>query len=114
MDLPYDARVVGAMNRVLEAELAAQSAIADCERNTHALLEQARQRRRMILERARDRIMALHLRVTRSLERQTAQILGRAREASDPPAVQGAEDARLHAALERLVERITGAAEDEI
>ncbi len=114
MDLPYDAQVVGAINRVLEAERAAQSAIADCEQNTQALLEQARQRRRMILERARDRTMVLHSRVTRSLERQTAQILGRPREVSDPPGVQGAQDARLHAALERLVERITGAAEDEI
>jgi vacuolar-type H+-ATPase subunit H len=114
MDLPYDARVAGAMNRVLEAERAAQSAIADCERKVQALLEQARQRRRTILERAHDRIMALHSRATRSLERQTAHILGRPREASHPALVQGAEDARLHAALERLVERLTGASEDEL
>ena len=113
MDLSYDAQVAGAMNRVLEAERAAQSAIADCERNTHALLEQARQRRRMILERARDRIMALHLRVTRSLERQTAQILASSREASDPALVQGADGERLHAALERVVERLTGDTPEE-
>src|SRR5271165_4158320 len=114
MDLPYDAQVAGAMNRVLDAERAAQSAIADCERKMLALLEQARQRRRTILEHAHDRIMALHSRATRSLERQTAQILARPRVAPDPALAQGAEDARLHAALEKLVERLTGAAQDEI
>jgi vacuolar-type H+-ATPase subunit H len=101
------------MNRVLEAERAAQSAIADCERKMQALLEQARQRRRTILERAHDRIMALHSRATRSLEQETAQILVR-REAPSPALVQGVEDARLYAALESLVERLTSAAPDEI
>ena len=113
MDLPYDARVAGAMNRVLEAERAAQSAIAECERKTRALLEQARERRRTILERAHDRIMVLHSRAARSLERQTARILTTSREASDPALVQGADGARLHTALERLAERLTGDTPDE-
>jgi vacuolar-type H+-ATPase subunit H len=113
MDLPYDARVAGAMNRVLEAERAAQAAIADCERRMQASLEQARQRRRNILERAHDRIMALHARAAGSLERQAAQIFATSREASDPALVRGADDSRLHAALERLAERLTGDTPDE-
>jgi hypothetical protein len=65
-DVRYDASVAGAMNRVLEAERAAQSAIADFELQMHASLEQARQRRRTILERAHERIMALHARAARA------------------------------------------------
>jgi hypothetical protein len=62
-DLPYDAQVATAMNRVLAAEQTARSAIAECEQQMQASLEHARQQRRTILERARARITALHLRL---------------------------------------------------
>jgi nucleoside-triphosphatase THEP1 len=113
MDLPYDADVASAMNRVLEAERAARAAIVDCESKMQVSLEQARQERRTILERAQKLIMALHERAARSLERQTAQILGQ----HEPPglvAAQVVDSARLQAAIDHLLERLTGSAEDEL
>ena len=110
--LRYDARVAGAMNRVLEAERAARSAITDCELKMQATLELARQQRRTILERARARIMALHARAARTLGERTAQILERHGEAPDPGAAPDANGARLKAAVESLVVRLTRPAED--
>ncbi len=103
----YDARVAGAMDRVLEAERAARSAIADCEREVQAPLEQARQQRRTILERAHDRIMALHARAARSLDERIADMLSKTHRAPGLATAQRTDDARLHAALEGLVERLT-------
>ena len=114
MDLRYDARVADAMNRVLEAEHAAQSAVADCERQMHLSLEQARQRRRTILERAHDRIMALHLRAAQTLERRTADILARHKDAASPVAAAGADRAHFKAAIEKFAERLTCRAEEEL
>jgi vacuolar-type H+-ATPase subunit H len=110
MDPSYDARVSHAMNGVLEAERNARGAISDCELKMQALLEQARQQRRNILERAQERIMTLHGRAARSLEQRTAQLVGR-RETHE--AAQAEDSARLHAAIDRLLERLTGNAEDE-
>lgn len=111
MDSSYDARVAHGMNRVLEAERSAREAVAEYELKMQALLEQARQRRRNILERAQKRIMAVHVRATRSLEQRTAELLER-REA--PGAAQAVDGGRLHAAIDRLLERLTGGGEDEI
>jgi vacuolar-type H+-ATPase subunit H len=112
-DVRYDASVAGAMNRVLEAERAAQSAIADFELQMHASLEHARQRRRTILERAHERIMALHARSVRSLEQRTAQILTEQAHAPNPVAAREADGAHLQAAIERLVERLMRLTEEE-
>jgi vacuolar-type H+-ATPase subunit H len=97
------------MNRVLEAERSARGAIGECELKMQGLLEQARQERRNILERAQKRITALHGRAARALERRTAQILGQ-REA--PGAAQVMDGARLQAAIDNLLVRLTG--EDEL
>lgn len=105
MDSSYDARVADGMNRVLEAERNARGAIANCELQNRVLLEQARQQRRNILERAQKRIMALHVRSARALERRTAQILGQ-RETQG--AAQVMDSARLMAAIDKLLERLTG------
>lgn len=112
MDMTYDARVADAMNRVLKAERTARAAIADCELKMQASLEQARQVRRTILERAQQRSVALHARAERSLERRTAQILGQ-REVPEPAAAQVVDGARLQAAIEGVMERLTGATGDE-
>lgn len=113
VDLRYDARVAGAMNRVLEAERSAQSTIADCEQQMLESLEHARQQRRSILERAHGRIMALHARAARTLEQRTTQVREQHGEAPDPVAAQGADRAHLQAAIEGLVERLTRVADED-
>lgn len=109
----YDARIADAMNRVLEAERAAQSAIVDCEQQQQVSLEHARQQRRSILDRAHARVMALHERATRGLEQRTAQILAQQKGAPQAAGEQGADSAHLKAAIERLVERLTCDAEED-
>lgn len=107
-----DERVAQAMNRVLEAERSARAAIAECEVRMQASLEQARQVRRTILERAQRRIAALHIRTERSLERRTAQPPER-HAASDPAAAPVVESAHLQAAIDAVIERLTGVARGE-
>ncbi len=106
-DLPYDAQVATAMNRVLAAEQTARSAIAECEQEMQASLEHARQQRRTILERARARITALHLRAAKALGERTAQVLGRRAEALSPLCAPGEVGEHLQAALQSLAERLT-------
>lgn len=114
VELRYDARVAGAMNRVLEAERSAQSAVADCEQRMLASLEHARQQRRTILERAHGRIMALQARVAHTLEQRTSQIREQYRGALEGAAAQSADRALLRAAIERLVERLTCVADEDV
>lgn len=111
-DLPYDAQVAAAMNRVLAAEQAARSAIAACEQQMQAALENARQQRRTILERARARITALHLRAAHALGERTAHVLER--DAGFSSAVVAPSDVGEHvqAALEGLAEALTQPADE--
>lgn len=109
MDLSYDARVANAMNRVLEAERSARAAVADCESQMQALMEQARQQRRNILERAQKRVLALHARSAQSVARRAERILGPGETAS---VGQPVDRARLRAAIERLLERLTAAGDE--
>jgi len=113
MDMTSDARIAEAMNRVLEAERAAGIAIAECERKMQALHEQARQTHRTILERAQQRIVALHARAEHRLERRAAQILS-SREAPAARGGQAVDEAWLQAAIEVVMERITGAGRDQL
>ena len=107
VELSYDASVAAAMDRVLEAERAARSAIAECELEAQASLERARQQRRSILQRAHDRIMALHLVAARTLDERSANILKQPAQAPDLAAAQRTDAGRLRAALEGLAERLT-------
>jgi CRISPR type IV-associated protein Csf3 len=96
-----DALVARAMDRTLEAERAAQAAIAECERQSAEVLERARQQRRTVLERAQARIVALHTRAARNLARQAAPRSAAAAidQLSDP--------SRRASALARLAARLT-------
>ena len=102
------------MNRVLEAERAAQSAVEDCEKQCLALIEDARQRRRNILERAHERIVALHT--------QAAQALGqRNPSAGEPRGDAGttilsrhADHARTPTAIEKLADLLTSVLDREV
>ncbi len=109
----YEAGVADAMDRVLEAERAARAAIADCEREVQAALEHARQQRRSILQRAHDRIMALHERAAQTLDEQIEGMLKQNAPGPGLATAPRANDGRLRAALEGLVERLTGRAEGE-
>jgi hypothetical protein len=107
-ELPYDARVAAAMNRVLEAETSARAAIADCETEMRALLEHARQRRRNILERAHDRIMTLHARTERAVLQRTSRMLEQSMQPPVDVPAQGARDAHFEASIGALVEGLIG------
>ncbi len=102
------------MDRVLEAERAARSAIAECELEVQASLEGARQQRRTILQRAHDRIMALHVRAAHTLDERIATVLEQHAQGPDLAAAPRTDAGRLRAALEGLVERLTRPAEGEL
>jgi vacuolar-type H+-ATPase subunit H len=102
-----DALVAHAMNRALDAERAAQAAIADCERQAAEILEHAREQRRNILERAQARIVALHTRVAGTLERQAAVITERSRQSAATAVEQLSDPVRCAKALEQLAARLT-------
>jgi vacuolar-type H+-ATPase subunit H len=102
-----DALVARAMDRALDAERAAQTAIADCERQSAEILERARQQRRTILERAQARIVALHTRIAGTLERQAAVIAERSRQSAATAVEQLSDPLRCTQALERLAARLT-------
>ena len=102
-----DALVARAMDRTLEAERAAQAAMAVCERETAELLERARQQRRIILERAQARIVAIHTRAARNLERQAARIAAKMPQSSAADPDQLSASSRRATALARLAARLT-------
>jgi vacuolar-type H+-ATPase subunit H len=62
-----DRTVADAIDRVLEAEQGAATAITAAEAASRAAIEAAREERRRILERARDRITRLHDRAAAQL-----------------------------------------------
>jgi vacuolar-type H+-ATPase subunit H len=106
-DTPSEVLVVRAMDRVLEAERAAQAAIAECERECEEMLEHSRERRRAILERAHARIVALHTRAAKALELRTAEFVAQ-RGKSAATTAQPADPARFSDSLERLATQLTG------
>ena len=102
-----------AMDRVLQAERDALAAVAECERESADTLEQARGRRRALLERTQGRIVALHARAAAALERRSAAILAQHQQAARAEVAQLADPELRRAALERLAARLT-TAEDSL
>jgi vacuolar-type H+-ATPase subunit H len=107
-----DTRIAHAIDRVLEAERAAQSAIADCEQQGQESLEGARQQRRAILERAQQRIVALHTRAARALEQRLAQVREQQARRVAGAVAQTTDTARMLGAIEKLVDRLLSADEE--
>ena len=107
-----DMRVVQAIDRVLQAERVAQSAIADCEKQGQESLEDARQQRRAILERAQQRIVALHTRAARALEQRLAQVREQQARSIAGAVVQTTDTTRMRAAIEKLVNCLLSADEE--
>jgi hypothetical protein len=99
-----DSAVADAMNRVLAAEREAADAIASGQRSAEATIEAARARRRQILDAARRRSSALHVRAQLHLQ-QALQDLERG-DSANP-----ADPARLRSlsreAIESIARRLT-------
>jgi hypothetical protein len=109
-----DMRVAHAIDRVLEAERAAQSAIAECEKQCQESLERARQERRTILERTHERVVALHTKAARALELRNTQLREQQGQAVATAGTQHDDHARAQAALEKLADWLTGDGNEEI
>jgi len=98
--------VVVAIERVLEAERAAETRLQDCRQQADALVTAARERAAAIIRRADARITNLHTAYLNKVSTEIAQL-------SDPPASGGEvgvrDDAELAAAVQRLAAKLTGA-----
>lgn len=99
-----------AMNRVLEAEHAAEQDVAECERQAQALLQAGYTRAQRITARADERISLLRM---RSIDRVTRQI--EVMERAERAAQQGSspehpQAARLDSIIEELVTELSGGA----
>jgi hypothetical protein len=96
-----------AIERVLEAERAAQAAVAACEGAGSTLLEAARQQARGIIERAQARSVALHGGAAKKLERCAATLMEQHMKSAAEAVKQLSEPARLSAALEQVAAQLT-------
>ena len=70
----HDIPVADAMNRVLDVEREAADAILAAQSDAESLLRVARETRRRILDRARDRASRLHVRAQAQLEEALARL----------------------------------------
>jgi hypothetical protein len=102
-----DALAAEAIDRVLESEQAAQTAVAACERAGSLALEAARQQARGILERARARAVALHGREAKKLELCAASLMEQRMRAAVESVRQLSDAGRFAAALERVAAELT-------
>jgi F0F1-type ATP synthase membrane subunit b/b' len=89
-----DMTVADAMNRVLAVEREAAVAIAAAEADAESQLRAAREQRRKILDRARDRASRVHVRAQARLAEELARLDARAQAAGD-----------LHEPLESIAQR---------
>jgi hypothetical protein len=98
-----DRTVADAIERVLEAERAAEAAVAQAEAAAKAAIDAAREHRRQILDQARRRVARLHEsaqpRLARRLAAIEATVPGGALDAS---ALRAVADAALAAVAARL------------
>jgi hypothetical protein len=96
-----------AINRVLEAERDAQTAVSASERAGAAALEAARQQARVIVEHAQTRIVALHGRAAKKLERCGAALMERRMQDAAEAVKQLSDPDRLGLALARVAVQLT-------
>jgi hypothetical protein len=91
-----------AMNQVLAAERAAEQAVADCEAEARAIIQNARSRALRIDERTNERIAILEQRCSQHTERKLRAL----RQHDDPPSEQNApqelDDAGLRSVAKTL------------
>jgi len=94
-----DMTVADAMNRVLEVEREAADAIHAAQSDADAVLQAARETRRQILDRARDRASRLHVRAQARLADTLSQLDARAQTA-------GAHRESLESIAQRAIEQL--------
>ena len=102
-----DPAAAQAIDRVLEAERAAQAAVAACERAGSKVLDAAREQARGIFERAQARTVALHGRAARKLEQCAAAFMEDRMKAAAEAVKQLSDPGRLGVALERVATQLT-------
>lgn len=91
-----------AMNRVLEAERAAQAAIMECTARAASLIEAAQQQARRIHSRTDSRISQVHAHCALALGRQVELLLQQEAESTSATVPDAAMHEVLAAAVERL------------
>jgi vacuolar-type H+-ATPase subunit H len=99
-----DMTVADAMNRVLEVERDAAAAIRAAESEADAVVQAARESRRQLLERTRDRASRLHVRAQAHLADKLSQLDARAQTAGGH---RESLESIAQRAIERLARRLT-------
>ena len=99
-----DTTVADAMNRVLDAEREAATAIAAAEAEAETTLQAARELRRQLLERARVRASRLHVRAQSRIAAAIAELDAQLQSGRDSPA---APDGVAGLAIDALARRLT-------
>jgi hypothetical protein len=102
-----DAQIAHAIDRVLVSERTARDAVEQCQRECDELLEKARAQRRAILDRAQQRIIALHARCTQTLARRVAGAGTDQRPGAAALLACLSDPTRRQRALERLAAALT-------
>lgn len=96
-----------AIERVLQAERAAEAAVAACEGAGSKVLETARQRARGIVERAQARTVALHGRAARKVDARAAALMEQRMKSAAEAVKELSDPARLGVALEAVAAQLT-------
>lgn len=99
-------RVFQPIERVLAEERRAKEAIARCEQEAQALVAQARERARRILERADARISALHATCSLTTAQRLAAFATAIEELKGEPVIEAIHRDRLQAALDALLKEL--------
>lgn len=103
-------RVDEAINRVLHSEQAGREAVEACQRQARAIVEDARHKVRRIATRSEQRVAAVHRRCDLGISRALADANVRRAGAGDVAEPDRDHQARVEAAVERLVEEMVGGA----
>ena len=106
-DARRDSAAAQAIDRVLEAEREAQTAVGACESAGSEVLEAARHRARSILERAQARTVALHGRAAKKVELCAAALMEERMKTAAEAVKQLSDPGRLGVALERVAAQLT-------
>lgn len=108
---PEPSLVDAAIARVLAAEAAARESVAACAREAAARVQEAHERARAIAECGAARAARVHEWTTAATAQRLAQIESQRLALAAHAAATEAERQRLQHAVERLAERLTGAAD---
>lgn len=100
-----------AMNRVLEAERAAHAAVAECEARAAALIDAAQQQARRIHTRTDARLSQVHAHCALALGQQVEALLRQDPAGTASAALDDEMRVLLTAAIARLADSLTSAAD---